>query len=86
MKGDLITVNNSLKSVRPVESLGITEFVGEWVSRLKQIELDLDVILQRAEGEFLSIGRMFWGFLRRARIRSETSADGAGKITGSEIV
>jgi len=86
MKGDLMAVNSSLKSVRPVESLGITEFVGEWVSRLKQIEIDLDVILQRAEGEFLSIGRMFGDFHRRARMISETSADVAGKMTGSEIV
>jgi len=86
MKGDLMAVNSSLKSVRSMESFGITEFVGEWVSRLKQIDIDLDMILLRAEDEFLSIGRMFGDFHRRARMISETSADVAGKMTGSEIV
>jgi len=86
MKGDLMTVNSSPGTVRPMESPGITEFVGEWVNRLKQIDIDLDMILRRAEDEFISIGRMFGDFHRRARMISETSADVAGKMTGSEIV
>jgi ribosomal protein S13 len=69
-----------------VERLGITEFAGEWVSRLKQIEVGLDMITDHAEDEFLSLGRMFGDFHRRARMISETSADVAGKMTGAEIV
>ena len=69
-----------------MERLGITEFAGEWVSRLKQIEVGLDMITDHAEDEFLSLGRMFGDFHRRARMISETSADVAGKMTGAEIV
>ena len=64
----------------------MNESAGEWVNRLKQIEVELDMITDQAEDEFLVLGRMFGDFHRRARMISETSADVAGKMTGAEIV
>ena len=86
MKGDLVTVNSSPERVRQAEHPGITEFAGEWVNRLKQIEVELDMITDQAEDEFLSLGRMFGDFHRRARMISETSADVAGKMTGLKLL
>ncbi len=86
MKGDLVRISSALGSVRETEYTGITEFAGEWVNRLKQIEGELDRITDQAEEEFLSIGRRFSDFHRRARMISEISAEVAGKMTGAEIV
>ena len=86
MKGDLVRISSALGSVRETEYTGITEFAGEWVNRLKQIEVELDMVTDQAEEEFLSIGRMFSDFHRRARMISEISAEVAGKMTGAEIV
>jgi len=84
MNGDLMTVNSSLESVRQVKSLGITEFVGEWVKRLKQIEDELDMITEQAEMNF-SHRQNVRDFHRRAKMISETSANVAGKMTGDEL-
>ncbi len=83
----LLAASKDLQNeVRLVASPGITEFVGEWLNRLKQIEIDLHRILQQAEDEFLSIGRMFGDFHRRAGNISDMSAEVVGRMTGAEIV